>query len=117
EQDGVKLEDEVWITPEGPVVISLYPYDAGLLAQGRSLQMPLRIAGLCHKDTKTPRHEEQRVLGWCVSRWLIIRSMGIRFNSQPKQILYEEQNLCTRMARMKADGTDGELTLFALTKY
>ena len=32
EQDGVKLEDEVWITPEGPVVISLYPYDEGLLS-------------------------------------------------------------------------------------
>ena len=32
EQDGVKLEDEVWITPEGPVVISLYPYDEKLLA-------------------------------------------------------------------------------------
>jgi Xaa-Pro aminopeptidase len=32
EQDGVKLEDEVWITADGPVVISLYPYDAKLLA-------------------------------------------------------------------------------------
>ena len=32
EQDGVKLEDEVWITPEGPVVISLYPFDEKLLA-------------------------------------------------------------------------------------
>lgn len=31
EQDGVKLEDEVWITPEGPVVISLYPYESKLL--------------------------------------------------------------------------------------
>ena len=31
EQDGVKLEDEVWITTEGPVVISLYPYEAKLL--------------------------------------------------------------------------------------
>ena len=28
EQDGVKLEDEVWITADGPVVISLYPYEA-----------------------------------------------------------------------------------------
>ncbi len=27
-----KLEDEVWITPEGPVVISLYPYDEKLLS-------------------------------------------------------------------------------------
>ena len=27
EQDGVKLEDEVLITEEGPVVISLYPYE------------------------------------------------------------------------------------------
>jgi len=32
EQDGVKLEDEVWITKDGPVVISLYPYEAKLLA-------------------------------------------------------------------------------------
>jgi Xaa-Pro aminopeptidase len=32
EQDGVKLEDEVWITRDGPVVISLYPYEAKLLA-------------------------------------------------------------------------------------
>ena len=32
EQDGVKLEDEVWITKDGPVVISLYPYDEGLLS-------------------------------------------------------------------------------------
>jgi Xaa-Pro aminopeptidase len=31
EQDGVKLEDEVWITAEGPVVISLYPYEEALL--------------------------------------------------------------------------------------
>ena len=31
EQDGVKLEDEVWITKDGPVVISLYPYDMKLL--------------------------------------------------------------------------------------
>lgn len=31
EQDGVKLEDEVLITPDGPVVISLYPYEAKLL--------------------------------------------------------------------------------------
>src|SRR5712692_8482359 len=32
EQDGVKLEDEVWITADGPVVVSLYPYDAKLMA-------------------------------------------------------------------------------------
>jgi Xaa-Pro aminopeptidase len=32
EQHGVKLEDEVWISPEGPRVISLYPYEARLLA-------------------------------------------------------------------------------------
>jgi Xaa-Pro aminopeptidase len=32
EQDGVKLEDEVWITADGPVVISLYPYEKKLLA-------------------------------------------------------------------------------------
>jgi Xaa-Pro aminopeptidase len=31
EQDGVKLEDEVWITKDGPVVISLYPYEPKLL--------------------------------------------------------------------------------------
>jgi Xaa-Pro aminopeptidase len=31
EQDGVKLEDEVWISPDGPVVISLYPYASSLL--------------------------------------------------------------------------------------
>jgi Xaa-Pro aminopeptidase len=31
EQDGVKLEDEVWITANGPVVISLYPYESKLL--------------------------------------------------------------------------------------
>ena len=31
EQDGVKLEDEVLITANGPVVISLYPYEAKLL--------------------------------------------------------------------------------------
>jgi hypothetical protein len=31
EQDGVKLEDETWITAEGPVVISLYPYESKLL--------------------------------------------------------------------------------------
>lgn len=30
-QDGVKLEDEVWITKDGPVVISLYPYESKLL--------------------------------------------------------------------------------------
>jgi len=32
EQDGVKLEDEVWITADGPVMISLYPYEERLLA-------------------------------------------------------------------------------------
>jgi Xaa-Pro aminopeptidase len=32
EQDGVKLEDEVWITTDGPVVISLYPFEAKLLS-------------------------------------------------------------------------------------
>lgn len=32
EQDGVKLEDEVWITADGPTVISLYPYEAKLMA-------------------------------------------------------------------------------------
>lgn len=31
EQDGVKLEDEVWISRDGPVIISLFPYDAKLL--------------------------------------------------------------------------------------
>lgn len=31
EQDGVKLEDEVWVTADGPVVISLYPYESKLL--------------------------------------------------------------------------------------
>ncbi|HEX6387589.1 MAG TPA: Xaa-Pro peptidase family protein [Anaerolineae bacterium] len=31
EQDGVKLEDEVWITADGPVIISLYPYEEQLL--------------------------------------------------------------------------------------
>lgn len=31
-QDGVKLEDEVWIGPDGPVLLSLYPYDEGLLS-------------------------------------------------------------------------------------
>jgi Xaa-Pro aminopeptidase len=31
EQDGVKLEEEIWITPKGPVVLSMYPYDAKLL--------------------------------------------------------------------------------------
>lgn len=31
EQDGVKLEDEVWITADGPVIISLYPYEEKLL--------------------------------------------------------------------------------------
>jgi Xaa-Pro aminopeptidase len=33
EQDGVKLEDEIWITADGPVVISLYPYDQRLLGR------------------------------------------------------------------------------------
>ena len=32
EQDGVKLEDEIWITADGPVMISLYPYEEQLLA-------------------------------------------------------------------------------------
>jgi len=31
EQDGVKLEDEIWITADGPVLISMYPYDSKLL--------------------------------------------------------------------------------------
>jgi len=31
EQDGVKLEDEVWVSAEGPVIISLYPYASVLL--------------------------------------------------------------------------------------
>lgn len=31
-QDGVKLEDEVWVTGDEPVVISLYPFDDKLLA-------------------------------------------------------------------------------------
>jgi Xaa-Pro aminopeptidase len=30
-KDGVKLEDEVWVSADGPVVLSLYPYDAKLL--------------------------------------------------------------------------------------
>jgi len=30
-KDGVKLEDEVWVSAEGPIVLSQYPYDAGLL--------------------------------------------------------------------------------------
>ena len=30
-QDGVKLEDEVWVSAGGPVVLSLYPYDSKLL--------------------------------------------------------------------------------------
>lgn len=29
--DGVKLEDEVWVSAEGPVVLSQYPYDSKLL--------------------------------------------------------------------------------------
>ena len=32
EQDGVKLEDEVWVGPDGPVILSLYPYEEELLA-------------------------------------------------------------------------------------
>ena len=31
EQDGVKLEDEVLITADGPVMLSLYPYEEKLL--------------------------------------------------------------------------------------
>jgi Xaa-Pro aminopeptidase len=31
EQDGVKLEDEVLITKDGPVLLSLYPYEEKLL--------------------------------------------------------------------------------------
>ncbi len=31
EQDGVKLEDEIWITEDGPVILSLYPYEQKLL--------------------------------------------------------------------------------------
>jgi Xaa-Pro aminopeptidase len=30
-QDGVKLEDEIWITKDGPVVITLYPFERKLL--------------------------------------------------------------------------------------
>jgi Xaa-Pro aminopeptidase len=30
-RDGVKLEDEVWVTANGPVVLSDYPYDSRLL--------------------------------------------------------------------------------------
>ena len=30
-QDGVKLEDEVWVTADGAAVLSLYPYEAKLL--------------------------------------------------------------------------------------
>jgi Xaa-Pro aminopeptidase len=30
-QDGVKLEDEIWITRDGPVLITLYPFDRKLL--------------------------------------------------------------------------------------
>lgn len=33
EQDGVKLEDEIWITADGPVLLSLYPYEEKLLAR------------------------------------------------------------------------------------
>jgi Xaa-Pro aminopeptidase len=31
-RDGVKLEDEVWVSAGGPVVLSRYPYDSKLLA-------------------------------------------------------------------------------------
>lgn len=31
-QDGVKLEDEVWISAGGPVMLSLYPYEEKLLS-------------------------------------------------------------------------------------
>lgn len=31
-QDGVKLEDEVWISADGPVMLSLYPYEERLLS-------------------------------------------------------------------------------------
>jgi Xaa-Pro aminopeptidase len=34
EQDGVKLEDEIWITAKGPVALSMYPYDSKLLGSG-----------------------------------------------------------------------------------
>ena len=30
-RDGVKLEDEVWVSANGPVVLSKYPYDSKLL--------------------------------------------------------------------------------------
>ena len=30
-QDGVKLEDEVWVSADGPVVLSRYPYESKLL--------------------------------------------------------------------------------------
>jgi Xaa-Pro aminopeptidase len=30
-RDGVKLEDEVWVSAGGPVVLSRYPYDSKLL--------------------------------------------------------------------------------------
>ncbi len=31
EQDGVKLEDMIWITAEGPVLLSLYPFEGKLM--------------------------------------------------------------------------------------
>lgn len=31
EQHGVKLEDEVWISPDGPMMLSLYPFEERLL--------------------------------------------------------------------------------------
>jgi len=30
-QDGVKLEDQIWITKDGPKLMSLYPYEEKLL--------------------------------------------------------------------------------------
>jgi hypothetical protein len=30
-RDGVKLEDEVWVSANGPVLMSKYPYDSKLL--------------------------------------------------------------------------------------
>ena len=32
QQDGAKLEDEVLITADGPLMLSLYPYEEELLA-------------------------------------------------------------------------------------
>ena len=36
-RDGVKLEDEVWVSAGGPVVLSRYPYDSKLLGTERTL--------------------------------------------------------------------------------